>query len=225
MKILLVEDSDRLRGLMAEALGRAGYTVDVVSTVADLLDHAPVTACDLVIVDLGLPDGDGLDAIRELRRRKFQAPILIVTARSSIDERVTGLDAGGDDYLIKPFNNAELLARVRALMRRPPDVRSSVHVVGNVAVDDNLAHVTCADKIIDLRPSERRLLWLLIRRPRTVVARGMIEDALADPGRETTPNAIEAVVSRLRKALAEAGADVEIQTVRSIGYVLREKTE
>ena len=123
MRILLVEDSPRLLELLAETMRASGYGVDTAGTVADLMASAAAIRYDLVIVDLGLPDGDGLDAIRILRSQGNAVPILIITARGSIDARVVGLDSGADDYLIKPFNHAELLARVRALLRRPVDPR------------------------------------------------------------------------------------------------------
>jgi len=130
VRLLLVEDSLRLQKLLADALRRASYEVDVVATVAELLNSIAVVQYDLIIVDLGLPDGDGLGASRTLRSMGHSTPILIMTARGSIEDRVIGLDSGADDYLIKPFNDAELLARVRALLRRPSELQPADRACG-----------------------------------------------------------------------------------------------
>ncbi len=126
MRLLLVEDSKRLQDLLSESLASAGYKLDVASTAAEMFSVVEAVNYDLLIVDLGLPDGDGLTAIKSLRARGATTPILIITARGSIDDRVSGLDSGADDYLIKPFNHSELLARVRALLRRPADMHGPI---------------------------------------------------------------------------------------------------
>jgi two-component system, OmpR family, response regulator len=221
MRLLLAEDSVRLQELLGDALNRAGYGLDAVGTVAELLNAAASIRYDLIIVDLGLPDGDGLDAIRTLRRSGLTVPILIITARGSIEQRVDGLDSGADDYLTKPFNHAELLARVRALMRRPSELQAPVLRVGNTELDEAAARVSCSGKPIELRLSERRLLAVLMRRSGSVVAKAVIEEALSEFGRELSANAVEALVSRVRKALGEAESGVAIETVRGVGYQLK----
>ena len=220
MRLLLVEDSLRLQELLADPLRRAGYGLDAVRTVAELLNSVAVVQYDLIIVDLGLPDGDGLSAIRSLRSMGHSTPILIITARGSIEDRVVGLDSGADDYLIKPFKHAELLARVRALLRRPSELQGPVFRYGEVELDEARGEITCSGKPIELRLSERRLLAMLLRRSGSVVPKSTIEDALLD-GRELSANAVEVLVSRLRKALGEGSAGVTIETVRGIGYRLR----
>ena len=220
MRLLLVEDSLRLQELLADPLRRAGYGLDAVGTVAELLNSVAVVQYDLIIVDLGLPDGDGLSAIRSLRSMGHSTPILIITARGSIEDRVVGLDSGADDYLIKPFKHAELLARVRALLRRPSELQGPVFRYGEVELDEARGEITCSGKPIELRLSERRLLAMLLRRSGSVVPKSTIEDALLD-GRELSANAVEVLVSRLRKALGEGSAGVTIETVRGIGYRLR----
>lgn len=224
MRLLLVEDNPRLQSLLSEALGKAGYGVDAVGTVSDLLAHAATTTYDLVVVDLGLPDGDGLEAVRKLRADGLSTPILIITARGSVDERVKGLDAGADDYLTKPFNNAELLARVRALMRRPPEVMATVIQVGNTSIDPASLEVLCQGQAVELRFSERRLLLRLMRRAGSLVQKGALESSLSELGKDLSANAVEALVSRTRKALGDAGSDIVIETVRGIGYTLKGKT-
>jgi len=221
VRLLLVEDSLRLQELLADPLRRAGYGLDAVGTVAELLSSVAVVQYDLIIVDLGLPDGDGLSAIRSLRSLGHATPILIITARGSVEDRVIGLDSGADDYLIKPFNHAELLARVRALLRRPSELQGPVLKFGGVELDEARGEVSCLGKPIELRLSERRLLAVLMRRSGSVVAKSTIEDALSEIGRELSANAVEVLVSRLRKALSEGSTGVTIETVRGIGYRLR----
>ncbi len=221
MRLLLVEDNPRLRALVAEVLNTAGFGVDVAASVGDLMSLARDTPYDLIVLDLGLPDGDGLDAIRSLRLAAVATPILIITARGSIDERVKGLDAGADDYLTKPFNNAELLARVRAVLRRPAAVVGPTIDIGNTSMDLTTLAVTCNGQSIELRLSERRLLLRLLRRPGNLVPKADIETSLSDLGRDMSANAIEALVSRTRRALSEAGSDIVIETVRGVGYCLK----
>jgi two-component system OmpR family response regulator len=225
MRLLLVEDSVRLQELLSDALNRAGYGLDAVGTVAELLTAAASIRYDLFIIDLGLPDGDGLDAIRSLRKMGLTAPILIVTARGSVEDRVGGLDSGADDYLIKPFNHAELLARVRALMRRPFELQAPVLRAGKTELDEAKAQVLCSGKPVELRLSERRLLSVLMRRSGSVVAKSVIEEALSEFGRELSANAVEALVSRVRKALGEADSGIVIETVRGVGYQLRVESD
>ena len=191
--------------------------------VAELFYSVACVQHELIIIDLGLPDGDGLDAIRTLREMWLVTPILIITARGSIDDRVSGLDSGADDYLIKPFNHAELLARVRALLRRPSEFQGPVRA-GNIELDEATGQVRCGDKTVELRLSERRLLAVLLRRAGGVVP-SAIEEALSEFGRELTANAVEALVSRTRKALADAHSGIAIETVRGIGYLLKEENE
>jgi len=225
MRVLLVEDSERLRELLLETLKRADYMVDTVATVADLLDSATAVAYDLFIVDLGLPDGDGLDAIRTLRSRGMSKPILIITARGSIDDRVSGLDSGADDYLIKPFNHGELLARLRALQRRGDEFHAAVLRLGNTELDCATLEVRCSGEPIELRASERRLLATLMRRDGGLVRKAAIEEALSEFGRELSANALEAQVSRLRRALSEANSGLAIETIRGVGYRLVEEND
>jgi two-component system, OmpR family, response regulator len=225
LRILLVEDSVRLQELLTDALNRAGYGLDAVGTVAQLLDRVASVRYDLIIIDLGLPDGDGLEAIRSLRRMSLTVPILVITARGSIEDRVEGLDSGADDYLIKPFNHAELLARVRALMRRPSELQAPVLRAGKTELDEATARVSCSGKVVELRLSERRLLSILMRRSGSVVAKSAIEEALSEFGRELSSNAVEALVSRVRKALGEADSGIVIETVRGLGYKLRVESE
>jgi two-component system, OmpR family, response regulator len=225
VRLLLAEDSERLQELLSESLKQAGYMLDVVATAAELFSSVAATKYDLLIIDLGLPDGDGLSAIRDLRATGMSVPILIITARGSIDDRIVGLDSGADDYLIKPFNHAELLARIRALLRRPTELQGPVLRRGRTEFDQAKDEVRCSGRPIPLRLSERRLLAALMRRSGAVVAKSAIEGTLSQFSRDLSPNAVEALVSRLRKALSDADSGIVIETVRGVGYRLTEEDE
>ena len=222
MRLLLVEDSERLQELLSESLKSSGYMLDAVATVAELHSSVAAANYDLLIIDLGLPDGDGLEAIRSLRAAGASVPILIITARGSVDDRISGLDSGADDYLIKPFNHAELLARVRALLRRPAELQGPVLRRGKTELDQGKDEVRCAGRPVGLRLSERRLLAALMRRSGSVVPKSAIEGTLSEFGRELSANAVEALVSRLRKALEDVDSGIAIETVRGVGYRLVE---
>jgi two-component system response regulator TctD len=220
---LLAEDSERLQELLSESLKQAGYMLDVVATAVELFSSVAATKYDLLIIDLGLPDGDGLSAIRDLRATGMSVPILIITARGSIDDRIVGLDSGADDYLIKPFNHAELLARIRALLRRPSELQGPVLRRGRTEFDQAKDEVRCSGRSVQLRLSERRLLAELMRRSGAVVAKSAIEGTLSQSSRDLSPNAVEALISRLRRALSDAGSGIVIETVRGVGYRLTEE--
>jgi len=220
MRLLLVEDSARLRELLSESLRGADYPLDIVGTASEFRAAIGLTDYDLLIVDLGLPDGDGLALIRQAREAGSTTPVLVITARATVDDRVAGLDGGADDYLVKPFNHTELLARVRALLRRPRALREPTLQVGNLVYSERTGEILVEGKLLDLRPSERRLLALLIGRAGRVVPKADIEEGLSGSGRELSPNAVETVISRLRKATDEGRAGIVIETVRGIGYML-----
>lgn len=220
MRLLLVEDNARLASLIREGLDRQGFAVDWCETV-DGAEHAlKINDYDLMLLDLGLPDGEGLDLVRSLRRRQDMMPILVLTARGGLDDRVMGLDAGADDYLVKPFQIPELAARCRALLRRPGASLGTHLTVGNVILDSAERSVTVGGTPVDATPREVDLLECLLRRAGHVVAKPALEGALYSMDAEVTPNALEACVSRLRKRLSSAAADVQIRTVHGVGYAL-----
>lgn len=222
MRLLLVEDSDRLRELLTEAVHGAGWRVDAVATGEDAREAVAVAAYDLLLVDLGLPDGDGLDLVREFRRGGVQTPILILTARSAIEERISGLDAGADDYLVKPFNTGELLARCRALLRRTPDTKTPIFSVARLSLDVAAGLASSANVDIGLAPRERTVLEILMREAGRVVPKRKLEHALSEFGDELSSNAVELAVSRLRKKLEPHDSGVALETIRGVGYLLRE---
>jgi two-component system OmpR family response regulator len=223
MRILAVEDNARLLALIAGHLGDAGYTVDTARTAMEFREISSALEHALYLIDLGLPDNDGISLLQEICKRRSNTLILVATARSQIVDRVSALNAGADDYLVKPFHVAELLARVRALMRRwhvPPQQQLRA---GRLVLECGTNEVFCRGQRLELRPSENRLLSLLIRRSGHLVAKEVIQSALAKLGTENSPNALEKLVSRLRRSLEERPAGIQLRTVKGLGYVLEEK--
>ena len=218
-RVLLVEDSELLRKRLPQTLKNADYRVGVAATVTALLNEIATVNYDLIIVDLDLPNDEGLNAVCTLRATGVSMPILIITARGSIDDRVTGLDSGADDYLIKPFDHAELFARIRALLRRPYEFQGSVLRGGKLELDLVTLEVRCSGRPIELPLGQWRLLAMLMRdHPGGLVPKSAIEQALSSSGRELSANAVEALVSRLRRALSETDSGIVIETVRGVGY-------
>jgi DNA-binding response OmpR family regulator len=224
MRLLLVEDSSRLRELLIEAVHTAGWRIDGVGTIDEANCAVAVAAYDLFLVDLGLPDGDGLDLIHTFRRAGVKTPVLVLTARGAIDERIAGLDAGADDYLVKPFNTGELLARCRALLRRAPDSTPPTLVAARVSLDVASGAAVCNNANLCLAPRERMVLEVLMRELGRVVQKRKLEHALSEFGDELSSNAVELAVSRLRKKLEPHDCGVALETIRGVGYLLREAT-
>ncbi len=222
MRLLLVEDSARLRDLLAERVRGAGWRLDAVGTVAEAAEATRSILYDLLLVDLGLPDGDGRSLIKAVRMQGSPVPILVLTALGSIDDRVEALDCGADDYLIKPFNHVELMARCRALLRRSGPHRSERIEVGRLDFDPASGSVRVGGDIVAVSPRERSLLELLLRHADRVVSKERIEVALSAFGEEISTNAVELAVSRLRRRLEPVDPGITIETVRGAGYLLRE---
>jgi DNA-binding response OmpR family regulator len=220
MRLLLVEDNERLRTLTQAALARAGFPADGFATAADAEAALRSVAYSVMILDLGLPDEDGLALLRRLRVSGDALPVLILTARGGIDERVRGLDAGADDYLVKPFANEELVARIRVLLRRPGSLLSDTLELGTLSLDTASRQVTIGDHVQFLSPREVAVLEILLRRSGRVVAKKLVEDFLFGLSGDVGSNAVEVYVHRLRKQLSEAQADVAIHTIRGVGYMI-----
>ena len=222
MRILLVEDNQRLAGFVSSNLERAGFNVEVMHTIADAEDVTSLTTYDAMILDLGLPDGDGMTLLRRLRAKRDMLPILILTARDGIDDRVEGLDAGADDYLPKPFEHVELVARLHAILRRPNEGSAAVLTVGDLALDTGTRELRVNGKVVSIPTNETDLIELLMRRTNQVVTKHGIEAALEAAGADISPNAIEARIYRLRRRLESATSRVSIHTVSGVGYLLAE---
>ena len=224
MRLLLVEDNGRLLTLTKAALARAGFAADGFTTAADAEAALRSIAYSVMILDLGLPDEDGLALLRRLRTSGDTLPVLILTARGGIEERVRGLDAGADDYLVKPFANEELLARIRVLLRRPGHLLSDTLELGTLRLDTASRQVTIRDQAQFLSPREVAVLEILLRRSGRVVAKKLVEDHLFGLSEEVGSNAVEVYVHRLRKQLSEMSADIEIHTIRGVGYLIAQAT-
>jgi DNA-binding response OmpR family regulator len=222
MRILLIEDHRRLAQSILEGLAGFGFGVDLFTTGGDGLAATKSMSYDAIILDLGLPDLDGLDLIRELRATANWIPILILTARDGIDDRVEGLDRGADDYLLKPFAMKELAARLRALLRRPGGPLGSTIDIGNITLDTTARQLKVGGRTVAIPPRELDALELLMRRADQVVPKRLFEDSVYGLSDEIAPNTIEALVSRLRRRLETIDARVSIHTLRGIGYLLKE---
>src|SRR5260221_9800462 len=223
MKILLIEDDAEMAAYLANGLREHGHVVDPVANGRDGLFLAAGERYDLMIVDRMLPDLDGLGIVKTVRGAGVKTPVLLLTARGGIDDRVEGLEAGGDDYLVKPFAIAELLARVNALARRPPpqDAPTALRVAD---LEMNLLRrtVTRAGERIELQPREFQLLEYLMRHAGRVVTRTMLLESVWDFHFDPKTNIVETHMSRLRGKLARGGGGELIHTVRGAGYCLRE---
>ncbi len=225
MRLLVVEDNPKLSGLLVTLLNDQSYAVDAATTVEEARAALDVATYDLVILDLALPDGDGGTVLRELRRRGSGVPVLVATARTEVVHRVNTLDQGADDYLVKPFSSDELLARVRALLRRPQRALNPVITAGNVALDTTQISVSIGETPVDMPRREITVLEALIRNHGRLVSRRALEEAIYSFDKEVTPNAIEVAISRVRKRLEGHGANVAITAMRGLGYILADKPE
>lgn len=221
MKILLLEDDVRLAPLIGRALRREGNAVDIAGTVEDAAWHASESVYDVLILDVMLPDGDGFSLCSRLRAEGNWTPVLLLTARDAVGDRVRGLDVGADDYLVKPFAFAELFARLRALVRRGAAQRPSALVSGGLSLDPATRRVVVAGTELTLAGREFALLEYLLRHEDEVLSRSRIIDEVWDWAFEGTPRIIDVYIRTLRARLGIGLAIPRIETVRGVGYVLR----
>jgi two-component system OmpR family response regulator len=221
MRILVVEDETRMAALLKRGLEEEGHTVDVATTGTDGLYQAAEYDYDAVVLDAMLPELDGFEVCRQMRAAGRWAPVLMLTARDAVSDRVRGLDAGADDYLVKPFAFAELSARLRALMRRGAAERPAVLTVGDLTLDPAARTVTRGDEPIDLTAKEFALLELLMRNAGQVLTRSRILDHVWDFAYDATSNVVDQYVAYLRRKIDKPFGRDDLETVRGTGYRLR----
>lgn len=225
MRILIVEDEKRIAEILKTSLAKAGFAADAVDRCGDAIEALAATPYDATILDLGLPDGDGIELLAQLRTSGNPIPILVLTARDAVEDRVVGLDSGADDYLVKPFAMAELIARTKALLRRPGGALGTILSAGNISFDTIGRDVRVGEETIFMPRRESAILEHLMRRLGRVVPKAVLEEKLYGIDDELESNAIPVHVHHLRRRLLDAGATAEIHTVRGVGYLLLERKE
>jgi DNA-binding response OmpR family regulator len=222
MRILLVEDEAEMAAALASALKRYDMVVDHAPSLAEAEEAIAADVHGAVLLDRQLPDGDGLALIPKLRARADGVPIIVLTARGDLADRIAGLDSGADDYLPKPFAIEELMARLRAVLRRPAGVQSDVVRAGRLAFDFGHREASVDGAPLDLPRRELLVLEALLRRMGRTVVRATLEEAVYNFNDEIQSNALDTHVSRLRRKLTDANAGVEIHGIRGVGYLLRQ---
>ncbi len=222
MRVLVIEDDPAIRGLLKKGLKEASFAVDEAANGAVGFELARVERYDVIILDLMLPGRDGLGILKELRQLEIDTPVLCLTARDRVEDRVQGLDAGADDYLSKPFSFTELLARIRALLRRGRSTVNAVIRVADLEVDLLTRSVRRAGRRIDLSPREFALLEYLVRHVGEVLTRTMILEHVWDMNQDPLTNVIDVHVNRLRKKVDHGFDKPLIHTIRGVGYVFRD---
>ena len=223
MRVLLVEDEGRIADFIRKGLSEYGYAVDVAHDGEEALDWVDVAQFDIVVLDVMLPVRDGIEVCRELRGRGVQTPVLMLTARDALEDRVRGLDSGADDYLVKPFAFAELLARLRALARRERSVSGARLQVGELVLDTTTREVFRQGRVIGLTSKEYALLEYLMRHPNQVLTRTMIAEHVWNYDFDNATNVIDVHVRNLRRKMDDRFADKLIHTVRGAGYRISER--
>ncbi len=222
MRLLVAEDDPRMADLLRRGLAQEGYAVDLVGDGTEALWMAAEYQYSAIVLDVMLPGCDGFSVCRKLRERKHWAPVLMLTARSEVDDRVAGLDSGADDYLVKPFNFAELAARLRALIRRDPGARPAVLSVGSLRLDPARRRAWRGDTELSLSPTEFALLELFLRHPGMVLSRTQILNQVWDLGYSGTSNVVDQYVLYLRAKIDRPFGRTDLETVRGVGYRLRD---
>lgn len=223
MRLLIVEDNIRLATLMAKLVADHGLTADIAGSIDEAHTALGFVDYDVVLLDLSLPDGDGQDILAAIRQNQCHAYVLVVTARGDVVTRVQALNAGADDYIVKPFSDDELIARIRAVGRRSRQIRDAIVSVGNVQLDTESLTLTVAGRMVTLSRREMSVLSALIGQHGRVLPKEKLEQAIYSLDIEVTANAVEAAVSRLRRRLDAEGATVDLVAMRGIGYILTER--
>jgi len=224
VRVLIVEDDSQIASFIIKGLRQAGFTTGYASNGEDALHLALTEAYDVAVVDIMLPRLDGLSLIEELRRQKINAPVIILSAKRSVDDRIKGLEAGGDDYMVKPFAFSELLARVQAVLRRTTDVSTADQArlaVGDLSINLLSREVVRAGEKVYLQAREFALLEYLVRNAGRVVSKTMIMEHVWDYSFDPQTNVVDVLVCRLRNKVDKSFAEKMIHTVRGVGYVLK----
>ena len=221
-RIALIEDHARLATLVSRSLANSGIETDVFHQISTAWLALQDIDYGVIVIDRGLPDGDGLQLVQRLRAAGRSTPCLMLTARDALSDRVGGLEAGADDYLTKPFPMEELIARVRALLRRPALVQELAPQLGDLSISPQQACMHCAGSAIALPPAELQIMLSLVRKAGATVRRSTLEAAAWGMSSVVTPNALDVALHRLRRKLAAAGSCMEIVNIRGQGYALRE---
>lgn len=218
MRVLIVEDDDEVSHLLRQALGGAGHAVDIVDAGIDAIWMATEITYDAIVLDVNIPDPDGFEVCKRLRAQDIWAPVLFLTGRDDVADRVKGLNAGGDDYLVKPISMAELAARLQAVRRRGNPVRPVVTCVGDLEIDPSTQKVRRRGIEVSLSPREFRLVETLAQNPGDVLSRDALHERLWDFAFEARSNVIDTLVRRVRAKLDLPGERSSIETVRGVGY-------
>jgi DNA-binding response OmpR family regulator len=221
-RILLVEDHERLAQLICAGLATAGIAADMARRIDAAWSSLQLVPYGALVLDRGLPDGDGLLLLQRLRAARLRIPCLVLTARDALHDRVEGLDAGADDYLPKPFAMDEMVARVRALLRRPVELRPLDASHGDLTLRPDTGVLCSGDESVSLAPAEMHIMLLLLRKHEDVVRRGALEAAAWGLSEAVTPNALDVALHRIRRKLLAIGSRQRIVNVRGHGYALRE---
>lgn len=221
MRILIVEDSRELARLIERALRHAGMDVDMVGHAGDAGLAVQTMKYAAIVLDLGLPDEDGLSVLDMLRRRRDDTPVIVVSSRNALGDRVAGLQRGASDYLVKPFAMDELVARIQALLRRSPHAKARALKIANLSLDTESRMATVGDRTIPVPAREAELLEAFLKRGEQVLAHEVLGSLVFGGTQDASSNAIEVYIHRLRRLLADAGADVHIHTIRGIGYLMK----
>lgn len=218
--MLVVEDTMKLASAIVEAMSRAQFNCDLAMNLREAQAKVDSGDYDIMLLDLSLPDGDGLDFLRKLRAESVRTPVIVLTARGGLNDRISGLDDGADDYLVKPFELNEMVSRCRAVLRRTDRAMADSFRVGKLLFDQRSGMVSAEGHPTPLPRRDSQLLAALMRRQGKVCTRKHLEDTVYEPNTEVSTNALEASIYRLRTFLAAAGTGVEVRTVRGVGYVL-----
>lgn len=224
MRVLVIEDEPGVASFLNKGLREASYAVDLADNGIDGLHKAVTETYDAIVLDLMLPGMDGFSILREIRSREMRTPVICLTARDAVDDRIKGLDLGADDYLAKPFSFSELLARLRALLRRGQNLHANPITVADLKVDVVARSVRRGDRRIDLSPTEYALLEYLARGAGQVLSRTMILEHVWDMNHDPMTNVIDVHINRLRKKVDHGFDPPLIHTIRGAGYVLRHDT-